>query len=230
MFCNVAAQTLRGPQLDEAPRVILDRDGIVTYDPYFIDPWAADELFGSLRTSTPWKQEHLRMYGREISFPRLTAWYGDRGATYTYSGLRNEPLPWTPVLRAVQALLRARLGVKFNSVLLNFYRAGQDSLSWHADDEPELGSEPVIASVSLGATRRFLLRHTVSREVAEVSLEHGSLLVMSGATQQNWKHQVPKAGNAASERINLTFRVIEAHRNHSDSVRPARSKSPRKTR
>ena len=217
------------PQLDEAPRVIVERDGVVTYDPYFVDPWAGDELFQQLRAETPWKQEYLRMYGREIAFPRLTAWYGDRGASYSYSGIHNEPLAWSGALRTLRDQLRTRLGVRFNSVLLNLYRSGRDSLSWHADDEPELGEEPIIASVSLGATRRFLLKHVATGEVIEISLEHGSLLVMSGSTQGHWKHQVPKEAKVFSERINLTFRVIDARRNDSGSLPPARSKGTGKT-
>jgi alkylated DNA repair dioxygenase AlkB len=218
------------PQLDEAPRTVLDHDGVVTYDPYFIDPWTADELFTVLRTETPWKQETLQMYGREIPFPRLTAWYGDPGATYTYSGIKNEPLPWNPILKILRDRLESELRAKFNSVLLNFYRSGRDSLSWHADDEPELGSEPVIASVSLGAARRFLLRHRGTAETIEVPLEHGSLLVMSGPTQMHWKHQVPKDGKVDSGRINLTFRLINANRYDPAPVRSGRSKGARKAR
>jgi alkylated DNA repair dioxygenase AlkB len=218
------------PQIDEAPRVVLDHDGVVTYDPYFIDPWVADELFNELRTETPWKQECLRMYGREIPFPRLTAWYGDPGATYTYSGLKNEPLPWSPTLRALRDRLQSEVRAKFNSALLNFYRSGRDGLSWHADDEPELGLEPVIASISLGAVRRFLLRHRVTGETIEVSLEHGSLLIMSGRTQTHWKHQVPKDGKVDSGRINLTFRLINASRDDPTLVRSSRGKGARKER
>jgi alkylated DNA repair dioxygenase AlkB len=218
------------PQLDDAPRVVIDYDGLVTYDPYFLDPWVGDELFSTLRSEISWTQEHLRMYGREIAFPRLTAWYGDRGATYSYSGVSNEPSPWIRSLQIVRDRLTAALGVKFNSVLLNLYRSGQDSLSWHSDDEPELGPEPVIASVSLGATRRFSLKHMATGKTITVPLQHGSLLVMSGSTQNCWKHQVPKEGNAAGERINLTFRVIDAQRNDRVSLSPSRGKGSRKTR
>ncbi len=148
------------------------------------------------------------MFGRRIAIPRLTAWHGDPGAVYTYSGLRNEPRPWTPALAELRARLADRLGVRFTSVLLNWYRSGADGMSWHADDEPELGSEPTIASLSLGATRRFELKHRADGERIAVPLDHGSLLVMTGETQHCWLHRVPKQPRIAGGRINLTFRVV----------------------
>lgn len=226
----IQARLFEAPQIDEAPRIIVDHDGVVTYDPYFIDPWAADQLFAVLRSETPWVQEHLKMYGRRIPFPRLTAWYGDPGAMYEYSGVRNEPLPWTSALRDFRDKLRVAVGVKFNSVLLNLYRTGKDSLSWHADDEPELGREPVIASVSLGVTRRFMLKHATTGQIVEVPLQHGSLLLMTGSTQANWKHQVPKEGKITEQRINLTFRVIDARRDEAGSVRTDRGAGSRQKR
>jgi alkylated DNA repair dioxygenase AlkB len=212
------------PEADFAPRIVLNRDGLVTYDAYFLEPPAADHAFHTLLGDTPWTQEFLQMYGRRIPFPRLTAWYGDRGASYTYSGIKNEPLVWTPVLRDLRELLARRTGVRFNSVLLNLYRHGEDSLSWHADDEPELGPEPVIASLSLGADRQFQLKHRVDGEIRSILLESGSLLLMSGATQRSWLHRVPKERNVRQTRINLTFRVIDAtiHAGKSVPVRAAK--------
>jgi alkylated DNA repair dioxygenase AlkB len=201
------------------PRVVVDHDGLVTYDPYYLDPWFADGAFEELRSNVPWRQDELKMYGRTIPIPRLTAWYGDPGATYVYSGIRNEPMPWNSVLEGLRQSLEASHGVRFNSVLLNLYRNGRDSLSWHADDERELGREPFIASLSLGATRIFQMQHRVSGETRSIDLEHGSLLVMSGVTQQYWKHQVPKERDATGARINLTFRVIDAVANDGDRVR-----------
>jgi alkylated DNA repair dioxygenase AlkB len=198
------------PEVDFSPRIVLDRDGLVTYDPYFLSPEVADRAFHSLLSGTTWSQEFLKMYGRRIPFPRLTAWYGDSGAAYTYSGIRNEPHAWTPDLRELRDRIARRIGVRFNSVLLNQYRYGADSLSWHADDEPELGNEPVIASLSLGVLREFQLKHRVDGELITVPLENGSLLVMSGETQRHWRHRVPKERNVKSARINLTFRVIDA--------------------
>ncbi|MBV8371035.1 MAG: alpha-ketoglutarate-dependent dioxygenase AlkB [Candidatus Eremiobacteraeota bacterium] len=201
------------PEVEFSPRILVERDGLVTYDPYFLDPDTAERAFHLLQSDIEWSQEFLKMYGRRIPFPRLTAWYGDSGAAYTYSGVRNEPHRWTPALRDLQGRLVERMGVRFNSVLLNYYRHGQDSLSWHADDEPELGDEPIIASLSLGAVREFQLKHRIDGEVVSVPLEPGSLLVMSRETQRFWCHRVPKERNVHSARINLTFRVIDAPSN-----------------
>ena len=197
-----------GPESGGAHHVVLDEHGLVTYERAFLDPTAGQELLADLLGHVRWKQEHLRMYGRNIPFPRLTAWYGDPGAVYTYSGIMNQPVAWTPALSRLRDRLHATLGVRFNSALLNLYRTGSDSLSWHADDEPELGPRPIIASVSLGATRRFELKSLRTSDVRRIDLEHGSLLVMSGETQRAWKHQVPKEGTVRAPRLNLTFRVI----------------------
>jgi alkylated DNA repair dioxygenase AlkB len=187
----------------------LDEHGLVTYDWDFIDTATADELLRELLGVVPWKQEHLRLYGRAIPFPRLTAWYGDPGAVYTYSGIVNEPRAWTAGLARLRDRLHVALGVRFNSALLNLYRTGSDGMGWHADDEPELGEGPVIASISLGATRRFELRRLPKGDTRGLALEHGSLLVMSGETQRCWKHQVPKETTVRAPRVNLTFRVID---------------------
>ncbi len=188
-------------------------DGSVSYLSGFIDGGEAVTLFSTLRTETPWRQEKTRMFGREVAVPRLQAWVGDPGTDYTYSGLTLSPLPWTHALAALRDRLHAaRPGIRFNSVLLNLYRDGRDSMGWHSDDETELGPEPVIASVSLGATRRFRLRHRTRRDLAtvEFDLEDGSVLWMEGETQQCWQHSLPKrtGRNAPGERINLTFRRI----------------------
>jgi alkylated DNA repair dioxygenase AlkB len=200
------------------PAVIVSRDGRVTYDPYFLRPVDADRLFRRIREEAPWRQDSIKMYGKSILVPRLTAWYGDENASYTYSGIRNEPLPWSTSLVELRDLLEKSLNVRFNSVLLNLYRTGNDSLSWHADDEAELGVEPTIASISLGVTRTFSLAHKVDGESLSLPLEHGSLLLMTGATQAFWKHQVPKERNVSGERINATFRVINARPVYSRGV------------
>jgi alkylated DNA repair dioxygenase AlkB len=149
------------------------------------------------------------MYGKRHAVPRLTAWYGDPGATYTYSGIRNEPHSWTVPLLELQGMLEDATGVSYNSVLLNRYRDGQDGLSWHADDEPELGDSPAIASISLGAARDFALRRSgETRQLIKVPLEHGSLLIMKGTSQRDYQHAVPKDLRASEERINLTFRAV----------------------
>jgi alkylated DNA repair dioxygenase AlkB len=217
-----------GPLVDNAPEVLVDRDGLITYDRYFLEPRVADHLFHSLLGGTDWQQEFLRMYGKRIPFPRLTAWYGDADAVYKYSGVSNKPLPWTGELKEIRDALVRRTGVRFNSVLLNQYRTGEDSLSWHADNEPELGVKPIIASVSLGAIRSFDLRHIDGAKIS-VDLEHGSLLLMSGDLQRYWRHRVPKERNVSSPRINLTFRVVDAKRNDPEIIPTRRTSRSRKT-
>jgi alkylated DNA repair dioxygenase AlkB len=167
------------------------------------------ELFRELREGIDWRQEEVLVCGRRHAVPRLVAWHGDPGARYTYSGTPHEPLPWTPALERIRHRVQAIAVCEFNAALLNLYRGGRDGMGWHADDEPELGPEPVIASVSLGAVRRFCLRHRRRRGLrADLALPHGSLLLMSGATQRNWVHAVPKTAVPVGERINLTFRRI----------------------
>lgn len=139
--------------------------------------------------------------------PRLSAWYGD--AAYTYSGKTRQPHAWMPILDALRQRIEIACQARFNSVLLNLYRNGQDSMGLHSDDEPELGPEPLIASLSLGAERRFVLRHkTLTDQRHTLTLAHGSLLLMAGRTQHAWKHGLPKAKSVAEPRINLTFRWL----------------------
>jgi alkylated DNA repair dioxygenase AlkB len=166
-------------------------------------------LFAELRSTIGWRQEQVLVFGRRHPVPRLVAWHGDPGAHYTYSGASHAPLPWTPALARIRARVQALVSHEFNAVLLNLYRDGRDGMGWHADDEPELGLDPVIASVSLGATRRFCLRNRRRRERRmDLSLANGSLLLMSGATQHHWVHAVPKTTLPVGERINLTFRHV----------------------
>ena len=169
----------------------------------------AARLFGDLRRTIEWHQESIQMFGQQVLVPRLVAWHGDPGASYTYSATLHEPTPWTPSLLRVRDRVTELSGARFNSVLLNLYRDGRDGMGWHADDEPELGRDPVIASVSLGAPRRFCLRHRKRKGLKlELSLPDGSLLCMSGATQHHWVHALPKTRAAFGERINLTFRLV----------------------
>jgi len=189
-------------------------DGKLDWFPGLLPSDAADRYFHELIDHAPWKHEHVNMYGQRIAVPRLTAWFGDPTATYSYSGITMTPEPWTPLLLEVKSLVEPKaLGTPFNSVLLNLYRDGSDSVSWHSDDEPELGTNPVIASVSLGQARTFRLKHKLDDSIPPVELEltHGSLLVMSGALQHCWKHQLPKRSSKnLGPRINLTFRRIFA--------------------
>jgi alkylated DNA repair dioxygenase AlkB len=184
-------------------------EGEATLWPVAFEATEAGELFDQLRREIDWQQEEILLFGRRLPVPRRVAWHGDTGASYTYSGTRHDPLPWTPVLERVRSRVTGLTGAHFNAVLLNLYRDGRDGMGWHADDEPELGRDPVIASVSLGATRRFCLRHRRRKDQRlDLSLTHGSLLLMSGATQHHWVHALPKTAVPVGERINLTFRRV----------------------
>jgi len=165
-------------------------------------------LLEHLREELSWQQQEIRLFGRKVLQPRLSCWYGEPEARYTYSGLHLEPLPWHPALLELRNLLEETLGSPFNSVLANAYRDGRDSMGWHADDEKELGPEPLIASLSLGASRRFMLRSRRGKETSGMMLDHGSLLLMRGKSQKTHQHSVPKTSRAVGLRINLTFRQI----------------------
>jgi alkylated DNA repair dioxygenase AlkB len=168
-------------------------------------------LMETLRQTLPLGSQTIRLAGRDVVSPRLVSWHGDPDAYYRYSGRTFEPHPWTPELAAVKESVDATVGASFNSVLVNFYRDGQDSMGEHADDEPELGPEPdnvLIASVSLGDRRLFLLRHKRTRALHEFDLGDGSLLVMGGTTQRHFKHRVPRTTRPVGPRMNLTFRVV----------------------
>jgi alkylated DNA repair dioxygenase AlkB len=178
--------------------------GTIFYDESFYLADEADALFEELRTQTPWKQEQSR-FG---PFPRLTAWYADAGMSYSYSGVTHEAIPWTPTLSEVRRRVEAVAQTPLNSLLLNFYRDGQDSIGYHADAEPELGVNPVIASISLGGVRQFVMKHIKTGEKLKYDLAHGSLLIMGGTSQHHWLHSVPKTKAAVGPRINLTFRNI----------------------
>jgi len=184
-------------------------DAEIEFHPAFFEPSDADRLFAAIRDTVAWKQDSMTLFGQRRNLPRLTAWYGDPGTAYVYSGILNEPLPWIATLLEVKAAIEAACGITFNSALLNRYRSGQDSMGWHADDEPEFGSNPVIASVSFGSSRTFQMKHTQRKELkARFELGHGSLLLMRGATQHHWQHAIPKTARPVGERINLTFRIV----------------------
>lgn len=180
----------------------------VLYMADFIDSPQATELYQNLQENLSWRQESIKMYGKSVRIPRLQAWYGDAEAKYTYSGLDMVPMPWTVPLLKIKQDLETLCDTQFNSVLANWYRDGQDSMGWHADNEPELGREPVIASVTVGQPRDFDLRHKTSGQKVRLTLQNGSLLVMRGATQTHWQHSLPKRMKLTSGRINLTFRRI----------------------
>jgi alkylated DNA repair dioxygenase AlkB len=190
------------------PLVSIDGDVSLHHD--WLPPLTAQHFLTALLETLAWQQSVIRIYGREQAIPRLNAWYGDPGCRYSYSGVAFEPLPWTAELEEICTQLHQTLGVRFNSVLANLYRNGRDSVAWHSDNEPELGINPVIASVSLGAERRFTLKHKFRRDLNPIAIDlpSGSLLLMSGATQHNWLHQISKTTKAVGERVNLTFRYI----------------------
>ncbi|UPK70496.1 alpha-ketoglutarate-dependent dioxygenase AlkB family protein [Chitinophaga filiformis] len=194
---------------DPAGQHITLKDGELVYYPQFFSLQEATSYLQVLTERIPWQQERMKMYGKEVLFPRLMAWYGDAGSNYAFSGNTYTPQAWTEELLQIKERIEPEAGVRFNSVLLNRYRNGKDSMGWHADDEPELGLNPVIASVNLGASRRFMLRHPQAGLKYELDLQHGSLLIMKGALQHHWQHQVPKTTKVSGERINLTFRVIQ---------------------
>lgn len=184
-------------------------NGEYIFYPDFLSKSISDEFFKKLQNTIDWKQESMNMYGKKVDFPRLTAWYGDNDKPYTFSGITLKPNSWTQEILEIKSKIESKANIIFNSVLLNRYRNGNDSISWHTDAEPELGKNPIIASVNFGATRKFQLRHINTKEKIEIELTNGSLLIMQGELQHYWQHQVPKTSKVVGERINLTFRVIK---------------------
>lgn len=185
------------------------QNGEYIYIPNFFDKSESDNFLNVLLHKIDWKQEEMKMYGKILKFPRLTSWYGNSDKPYSFSGIKLNPNPWTKDLQSIKDKIEPKCNVVFNSVLLNLYRNGNDSISWHTDAEKELGKNPVIASVNFGATRKFQLRHRETKEKIEIDLNHGSLLIMKGELQHFWQHQVPKTKKIVDKRINLTFRIIK---------------------
>ncbi|GAB3554175.1 alpha-ketoglutarate-dependent dioxygenase AlkB [Noviherbaspirillum agri] len=185
-------------------------DADVRLMPAFYCKPLSEQYLHQLLDEIAWRQEKIVLWGKGHLQPRLSAWYGDAHSRYSYSGVALTPLPWTDTLLRIKEDIEHATGHRFNSVLLNLYRDEHDSVGWHSDAEPELGKMPVIASLSLGATRVFRLRHRTRKDLKPVSIElnDGSLLLMAGTTQRFWQHAVPKERSACSRRINLTFRTI----------------------
>lgn len=180
------------------------------YHPGFLAGQEARDLLDDLWQQLPWKQYEIHLFGRKVKQPRLSAWCSDPHVTYRYSGLTLQPTPWHEGLEILRGRLQSARDCRFNSVLVNAYRNGNDSMGWHADDEPELGKQPVIASISLGAERRFLVRPKAGGPSSGFNSGHGSLLVMDGNSQVKWQHSVPKTKKEVGLRINLTFRQVFA--------------------
>jgi alkylated DNA repair dioxygenase AlkB len=182
----------------------------IDYTPAFFNLEESRELFEAIYHQTNWIEEDIRVYGKVYKQPRLTAFYANNNITYGYSNISMSPQPFSPVLKAIKIKIEKATGTTFSSCLLNLYRDGQDSNGWHADDEKELGKNPVIASVSLGTERLFHLKHKNIKTLKhKLTLQNGSLLLMKGETQHHWLHQIPKTKKLIDKRINLTFRLLK---------------------
>ncbi|BDB52741.1 alpha-ketoglutarate-dependent dioxygenase AlkB family protein [Flavobacterium ammonificans] len=185
-------------------------DAEIIYYPQFFDKEQADKIYTELLQEIAWQQDTITIYGKTHPQPRLTALYGNEGKPYSYSNITMHPQPWNSLLQKIKYYIEATTECQFTNVLLNQYRDGKDSNGWHADNEKELGHNPIIASLSFGAERVFQLKHnTIVDAKKSITLEHGSLLLMKGSTQHFWKHQIPKTAKPVGTRINLTFRSIE---------------------
>ncbi|HEY0080079.1 MAG TPA: alpha-ketoglutarate-dependent dioxygenase AlkB [Pyrinomonadaceae bacterium] len=201
---------IKNPSHPVSETLLMPDADVIFYSSYFSKE-ESDHILQKLSNEVTWRQDKITYYGKEMDLPRLTAWYGDSGKAYTYSNIAMSSDEWTPTLLYIKKKIEEAARVNFNSVLLNLYRNGRDGVSWHQDNEPELGKEPVIGSVSFGGTRRFQFRHKKRKELGktEIDLTHGSLLIMKGLTQIYWQHQIPKTSKPVEPRINLTFRVIQ---------------------
>jgi len=193
--------------LENTKRQVIEEDGEAIFYPKTI---VDEEYFNLLNSSIKWEESSIFIYGESKKIPRLSAWFSEESRPYTYSGLTMKSAPWPKVLKEILTLVIDKTGHKFNACLANFYRDGKDYVAWHSDDEPELGENPVIASLSFGETRRFVLKHKTNKGLDKVSLdlEDGDLLLMKGPLQKFWKHQLNKTAKKVGPRINLTFRYL----------------------
>lgn len=189
---------------------LLPQNGTMSYQKNLFDPDESKSFLDKLSATIHWERPLFRIYGKEYPLPRLTAWYGDPGTTYKYSGITNLPLPWTEELLLIKKRAEEASHEHFNSVLLNLYRSGEDHMSWHSDDEKSLGENPVIVSVSFGEVRKFSVKHTLNKDIQPITLElaSGSLLIMKGEMQKFWQHRINPSKRAMGTRINLTFRKV----------------------
>ena len=194
--------------LFSSPETLIDDEGEAVYHPAFFSPDEADAYF-KLCNEVNWRQDKIRIYGQEHNIPRETAWFSIDGISYTYSGIDMYPEPFPDFISEINERIKTKFGYEFNSVLLNKYRNGEDKVSWHADDEPELGESVDIASISLGAERDFMLRKKNKSEVStKIAMAHGSLLIMKHPLQIFWEHSLPRRKGILEPRINMTFRKI----------------------
>ena len=186
----------------------LPKDGVVNYFCPIIPLEEADDFFKILADTIPWEADVVHMFGKRIVTKRKVAWYGDQPYNYTYSNSTKKALPWTPTLRELKEMAENLTNETYNSCLLNLYHTGEEGMGWHTDNEKELKRNGAIASYSFGAERKFVFKHKTTKEKVELLLDHGSLLVMKGATQNHWLHRLPPTKKVGSARINLTFRTI----------------------
>ncbi len=182
---------------------------LLDYRPNIFSPEQSKYLMNKFIAEMPWQQKIIKMYDKHLLTPRLTVWVGDPGTDYTFSGEKYDPVPWTDELQTIRERVQILSGINFNSVLLNYYRDGNDSVAWHSDNEDELGKHPVVASVTFGQVRSFDIRNKKDHsQKYSVKLEDGSYLLMKGDLQENWEHRIAKSTKPMKERVNLTFRVI----------------------
>jgi alkylated DNA repair dioxygenase AlkB len=187
---------------------ILTKDGIANYCEKILSSEEANQYFELLMQNIQWENDDLVFFGKRVTTKRKVAWYGDSEYLYTYSNSTKRALAWTKELSELKQIVEKYAETKFNSCLLNLYHNGNEGMGWHSDDEKPLGKNNTIASLSFGAERKFLFKHKQTKQIVSLVLEHGSLLIMKGATQSNWLHSLPKSKNIAQPRINLTFRTI----------------------
>lgn len=192
----------------EEPIQLLPHDGETYYYGAVMDDLSASDCLTQLLDTTVWQQEKLLMFGKQVTPKRKVAWYGDDSYVYTYSNTKKRAIPWTPQIKLLKDYLEQVTGEKFNSCLLNLYHNGSESMGWHSDDEPDIQKNSAIASLSFGAERIFKFKHKNTKTVVSLRLCHGGLLLMKGATQIHWQHQLPVAKNILEPRVNLTFRHV----------------------
>ena len=203
--------TWQADLFSETPSTFDLPDAEIHYFPNFFSIEASDCLLKTLNQKINWRQNTIGLYGKKSLVPRLEAWYGDTGKSYSYSGIQMDPTPWIDELLEIKLAIEKHAKKTFNSVLVNYYRNGRDKVAWHSDDEKELGKNPIIGSISFGAERKFKLRHKshkINGLKAEINLKHGSLLLMKGETQHNWMHEIPRTSHQIGPRVNLTYRYI----------------------
>jgi alkylated DNA repair dioxygenase AlkB len=186
-----------------------DRQSEITFWPSWLGSTEADDLLAIAIDQVTWRQDNIHIAGKSIPIPRLQNWYGDPTTSYTYSRIKLQAVAFPPWMELLRRRVERQTGNCFNRTLVNYYRDGQDSVDWHADDERELGPEPIIASVSLGQERAFLLRHKTTKERLKINLPHGSLMMMGPGIQEHWHHSVAKDKNVVGPRINFTFRNMD---------------------